>query len=67
LCGLPNAKAEALLASLPRRQAKQVRDQLSQLGTLELREIDAAKEVLAQRIFNDQIEPGRLRISAVAA
>ena len=47
LCGLPNAKAEAVLASLPRRQSKQVRDQLSQLGTLELRDIDQAKEAVA--------------------
>ena len=67
LCGLPNTKAEAVLASLPRRQAKQVRDQLGQLGTLELREIDAAKEVVAQRVLNDQVEPGTLRITAVAA
>ncbi len=47
LCGLPNAKAEAVLASLPRRQSKQVRDQLSQLGALELRDIDQAKEAVA--------------------
>lgn len=51
LCGLPNAKAESLLASLPRRQAKQVRDQLAALGTLHLREIDEAKTVVASLAY----------------
>lgn len=52
LCGLPNTKAESLLASLPRRQAKQVRDQLAALGTLHLREIDEAKSVIASLAYS---------------
>lgn len=47
LCGLPRATAEKVLASLPRRQARQVRRQLAELGTIELREIDRAKAVVA--------------------
>ena len=52
LCGLPNTKAESLLASLPRRQAKQVRDQLAALGSLHLREIDEAKKVIASLAYS---------------
>jgi flagellar motor switch protein FliG len=48
LCGLPTSKAEALLASLPRRQAKQVREQLASMGTLQLRDIDEAKAAIAK-------------------
>ncbi len=47
LCGLPTATAEALLQSLPRRQARRVRKQLIELGTIELRDIDRAKRVAA--------------------
>jgi len=47
LCGLPNSTAEAVLESLPRKQAKQVREQLATLGSLELREIDEAKQTVA--------------------
>ncbi len=54
LCGLPSATAEKVLASLPRRQARQVRRQLSDLGTIELREIDRAKAAVA--IAADKLE-----------
>ena len=47
LCGLPNSVAESALASLPRSQAKQVRVKLARLGSLQLREIDEAKELVA--------------------
>lgn len=47
LCGLPQATAEAVLKGLPRRQAKQIRQQITSLGMLELREIDAAKAAVA--------------------
>lgn len=50
LCGLPKATAEAVLSDLPRRQAKQIRQQIASLGMLELREIDAAKEAVANAI-----------------
>lgn len=53
ICGLPNATAEAVLASLPRKQAKQVREQLTMLGRLELREIDEAKQTLAAAALSD--------------
>ncbi len=55
LCGLPNSAAEAVFASLPRSQAKQVRQQLGELGTLELREIDDAKELLAKTALRSAI------------
>ena len=50
LCGLPTATAEAVLSDLPRRQAKQIRQQIASLGMVELREIDAAKEAVAKSI-----------------
>lgn len=53
LCGLPNDSAEAVIGCLPRSQANQVRKQLGAMGTLELRDIDNAKEsvfMAAERI-----------------
>jgi len=50
LCGLPSANAEAVLNVLPRRQARQIRQQIAALGMVELREIDRAKEAVAQWI-----------------
>ncbi len=47
LCGLPNAKAEAVLSILPRDQARVVRGQMISLSSLNLREIDEAKERVA--------------------
>lgn len=54
LCGLPKSTADAVLNDLPRRQAKQIRQQIASLGMLELREIDAAKEVVARAIRRAQ-------------
>ena len=48
LCGLPNSVAEAALALLPKDQAKIVRTQMTQLNSLNLRDIDLAKEQVAQ-------------------
>jgi flagellar motor switch protein FliG len=50
LCGLPKATAEAVLNDLPRRQAKQIRQQIASFGMVELREIDAAKAAVANAI-----------------
>jgi flagellar motor switch protein FliG len=50
ICGLPSSTAEAILGSLPRRQARQIRQQMASLGMLELSEIDRAKELVAQEV-----------------
>ncbi len=47
LCGLPNEIAESVLAVLPRSHAKQVRRGINSLQSLQLREIDRAKEAVA--------------------
>ncbi|TWU02089.1 FliG C-terminal domain-containing protein [Neorhodopirellula pilleata] len=47
LCGLPNQTADAAIACLPRAAANQVRRQLMSLGSMEIREIDLAKEAVA--------------------
>jgi flagellar motor switch protein FliG len=47
LCGLPNKVADAAIDCLPRVQANQVRQQLMAVGNLEIREIDQAKEAVA--------------------
>ncbi len=47
LCGLPVEIVEAALAVLPRAQAKSVRSKMNSLGSLNLREIDIAKEKVA--------------------
>ena len=47
LCGLPVEVVEAALAVLPRAQAKSVRSKMNSLGSLNLREIDIAKEKVA--------------------
>ena len=47
LCGLPNQNAEAALAILPKDQAKMVRIKMANLNTLNLRDIDDAKERVA--------------------
>jgi flagellar motor switch protein FliG len=44
LCGLPNAKAKAVLAILPKAQSQLVRSQMNSLVSMNLREIDVAKE-----------------------
>lgn len=48
LCGLPNQTADAAIACLPRAAANQVRRQLMSLGSMEIREIDQAKEQVAR-------------------
>lgn len=48
LCGLPNEVAEAVLAVLPKAQAKKVRVKMTTLGEINLREIDDAKELVAR-------------------
>ncbi|EMI57401.1 FliG C-terminal domain-containing protein [Rhodopirellula sallentina] len=47
LCGLPNKTADAAIACLPRAQANQVRQRLLSVGSLEIRDIDRAKEAVA--------------------
>ncbi len=66
ICGLPNSTAEAVLASLPRRQAKLVRDQLGALGSLQLRDIDEAKEVVAKTAYKDKVSDISSRIAVAA-
>ncbi|PHQ33454.1 FliG C-terminal domain-containing protein [Rhodopirellula bahusiensis] len=46
LCGLPNKTADSAISMLPRQQANQVRSQLASVGSMELREIDEAKEAV---------------------
>lgn len=48
LCGLPLHVADAALAALPRSQSKAVRIKMNSLGSLHLREIDRAKEKVAE-------------------
>ena len=48
LCGLPNATAERAMALLPRSKAKQVRRSMASLEALQLREIDSAKQAVAE-------------------
>ena len=64
LCGLPTATAEAVLSDLPRRQAKQIRQQIASLGMLELREIDAAKAAVAKSIRPIENRPAARAASA---
>ncbi len=47
ICGLPPHITDAALAELPRSAARDVRRQLSMVGAMELREIDAAKQRVA--------------------
>ena len=48
LCGLPVQVVDAALAVLPRSQARTVRIKMNSLGSLHLREIDRAKEKVAE-------------------
>ncbi|MFK8112578.1 MAG: FliG C-terminal domain-containing protein [Rubripirellula sp.] len=47
LCGLSTQVADAVLALLPKAQAKEVRIKMNSLGSINLRDIDEAKEVVA--------------------
>ena len=60
LCGLPNDRAESILALLPRRQSRKVRADMRRLGTLQLSEIDAAKLVVAQVALRLTVAPQRI-------
>jgi flagellar motor switch protein FliG len=56
LCGLPNETAEQVLALLPRRQARKVRQDMRRMGRLQLCEIDRAKQAIAEialRLFSE--------------
>lgn len=47
LCGLPNQVTSAVLALLPKAESRKVREAMNSLGALQLREIDEAKEAIA--------------------
>jgi len=47
LCGLPNRVTESALSVLPRTKAKQVRAKINAIGSVQLRQIDRAKEEVA--------------------
>ena len=47
LCGLPNQVTSAVLALLPKVESRKVREAMNSLGSLQLREIDQAKETIA--------------------
>ncbi len=47
LCGLPSHITDAVITTLPKAAGKQIRMQLLQIGAMELREIDSAKERVA--------------------
>ncbi|MFK8113450.1 MAG: FliG C-terminal domain-containing protein [Rubripirellula sp.] len=60
LCGLPNEIADAAINELPRSQANQVRSQLMNVGSMEIRDIDRAKEevVRAARVISTTPKSG---------
>ncbi len=47
LCGLPTAVSDAVMATLPKEAAKEIRRQIATVGPIELRDIDDAKERVA--------------------
>lgn len=57
LCGLPNATSETVLDLLPRRQSRKVRSDMRRMGQLQLSEIDAAKQVVAQVAIRMTTQP----------
>lgn len=63
LCGLPNETADAAIACLPRAQANQVRQHLMSVGSMEIREIDHAKDEVAHSARS----AGTISSSATAA
>ncbi len=66
LCGLPNAKSESVLAMLPRDQSKFVRAQMNSLQSLNLREIDRAKERVAIASMAGKPSPQSSDVTAAA-
>ncbi len=50
VCGLPARVADRVLGTLPRRQARKIRQQLQSLDSVTLQDIDRAKLDLAERL-----------------
>ena len=50
VCGLPARVADRVLGTLPRRQARKIRQQLQTLDSVTLQDIDRAKQELAERL-----------------
>lgn len=68
LCGLPNKVADAAIACLPRPQANQVRSQLMAVGSLEIRDIDRAKEQIARASrVGGRLQPATLASASPSA
>lgn len=67
LCGLPNDVAQSVLAVLPRSQAKQVRRDMASLHSLQLREIDEAKESVAQTSMDQRATRDSFPASSIPA
>ena len=59
LCGLSPRTVKRVIRTLPRRQAREVRERLDRIGSLELREIEAAKRMAARRAVGDPSEHDR--------
>ena len=57
LCGLPNQITSAVLALLPKAESRKVREAMNSLGALQLREIDEAKEAIANASIEVVDEP----------
>lgn len=66
MLGLPTATAEAVLGSLPKRQARKIRQQLNTLDGVQLRQIDVAKRTLWQTLQR-QPAGGRTATAATPA
>ncbi|MEM9828762.1 MAG: FliG C-terminal domain-containing protein [Planctomycetota bacterium] len=64
LCGLPRASADAALARLTKANAKEVRRQMLTLQSLSLRDIDQAKQRLAQAAVDAAVKPASTRRAA---
>ncbi|QEG42732.1 FliG C-terminal domain-containing protein [Roseimaritima ulvae] len=50
VCGLPARVADRVLGTLPRRQARKIRQQLQSLDSVTLEDIDRAKQDLGERL-----------------
>ena len=67
LCGLPNEIADAVMAVLPRGHARQVRRAMASLESIQLREIDEAKEAVANASNMDSMTVAADEIAAEMA
>ncbi len=54
LCGLPVETTDAVIATLPKSAGREIRLQLASIGSMQLREIDVAKERVAIASLPDQ-------------